>query len=446
MTTLNHGGGGHGGHGGGGGGHFGGHWGGGRGRRGGYPYPIYGGGGGWGWNYPWPYPQPTVQPCASWGNPAPLDPDLVRYGMQLLAPNGGTQPVSGYYNGVLYRFSFENGVVLARPCASAGALGITPRPTGQEIKSVENPYLAAPPPVATSRVIEEHPAVAAAQTAAVASGADTSHPAVQAAVDAAAHGAIQATAALPPNTPAPVVQQHAIVGAQTAVATSPVAAPVANHPAVQAALQAAIPAAVATVVAAHPAVVTHPVIPATAPVPAQPIAIMAPSPIKAPSAAPPPVVTHPAIPATAPVPHPAIMAPTVQVPRPAPPTTFRPTPPAGVVDYERWRREQWRARLAQPAPPTEFQPQPPPGIVDYERWRHDQWMAAQQAEQQWTQYQPPVTNTYYLYRLDPVTGWAPVSFTWLSYADVQKWIAGIDPNATYGAYDQNMQWTPMATT
>jgi hypothetical protein len=88
------------------------------------------------------------------------------------------------------------------------------------------------------------PAVAAAATqaaqAAAAPHADANKPAVAAAVQAAADGAAQAAAAAPPGTPTPVVQQAAKDGAQAAAAAHGSAA---DHPAVKAAVAAAAPAA-----------------------------------------------------------------------------------------------------------------------------------------------------------------------------------------------------------
>jgi hypothetical protein len=63
---------------------------------------------------------------------------------------------------------------------------------------------------------------------------------------------------------------------------------------------------------------------------------------------------------------------------------------------------------------------------------------------------PPIvslSHKFYLYRMDPTThSWTPVAPSWLSFADVQKWMNATDPNGQYGAYDQNMSWQPMSPT
>jgi len=52
-----------------------------------------------------------------------MQPDLDFIGKRLLAQNDG-QPASAYYEGTLYLFSYQDGVIRAQPCAAAGgALG-----------------------------------------------------------------------------------------------------------------------------------------------------------------------------------------------------------------------------------------------------------------------------------------------------------------------------------
>jgi hypothetical protein len=86
-------------------------------------------------------------------------------------------------------------------------------------------------------------------------------------------------------------------------------------------------------------------------------------------------------------------------------------------------------------------------IENHERWQREHWRRNQAVAQ--GDYSPipqsypsdDQQSSFYLYRLDPVTGWTPVATAWLSYEAVQS--AMTDPNATYGAYDQSMVWTPM---
>jgi len=122
-------------------------------------------------------------------------------------------------------------------------------------------------------------------------------------------------------------------------------------------------------------------------------------------------------------------------------------------DQERWRREydRYQAEISQYA-------QIEQGLMAAVQDAEAAAAAAQQAvdaAQQATDAQSsdddggdqqPAASTasnYYLYRLDATSGWTPVAPSWLSPADVQKWMAQTDPNATYGAYDQSMTWTPM---
>jgi hypothetical protein len=106
----------HGGHGGGrGGGHGGGHGGGGqrlRGRFGpnGLPYPI------------------VETACTAWGSSVPMTPDLDAVGKRMLSQSSGA-PVSAYVGDVLFRFSYGDGVIVARPCAAlSSTLSDAPAP------------------------------------------------------------------------------------------------------------------------------------------------------------------------------------------------------------------------------------------------------------------------------------------------------------------------------
>lgn len=100
-------------------------------------------------------------------------------------------------------------------------------------------------PSAAANAASAAPAVAAAATqaaqAAAAPHADASKPAVAAAINAAATGAAQAATSAAPGTPTPVVAQAAHEAARAAAAALGPAA--ADHPAVHAAVQAAAPAA-----------------------------------------------------------------------------------------------------------------------------------------------------------------------------------------------------------
>ena len=112
------------------GGHGGGHGGGHHGGGGGGHAGRRGGRGGWGWwgGGPWSYDTvvDTTTTCSSWGFPVPMTPDLDSIGKRLLASSDG-QPASAYHAGVLYLFSFQDGVIRARPCASTSStLGDAP--------------------------------------------------------------------------------------------------------------------------------------------------------------------------------------------------------------------------------------------------------------------------------------------------------------------------------
>lgn len=69
----------------------------------------------------------TETTCSSWGFPAPMNPDLDFAGKLLLARSGG-RPVSARVNGVPYLFSYQDGVIRARPCAAPSTLGDAPPP------------------------------------------------------------------------------------------------------------------------------------------------------------------------------------------------------------------------------------------------------------------------------------------------------------------------------
>ena len=120
-----HGGGGHG-HGGGGGGHGGGghgerHWGTHHGEGGGR-----GGGewsdadGPWG-NAAWELEEPPPMPIesCSWGESVSMTADLATVGRQAFEQSG-TYPAHGYVNGMLYRFTIQNGMITAQPCVGLG--------------------------------------------------------------------------------------------------------------------------------------------------------------------------------------------------------------------------------------------------------------------------------------------------------------------------------------
>ena len=56
----------------------------------------------------------------------PMQPDLDYIGKKLVSQNGG-QPASAYYDGTLYLFSYQDGVIRAQPCtAMAGSLSDGP--------------------------------------------------------------------------------------------------------------------------------------------------------------------------------------------------------------------------------------------------------------------------------------------------------------------------------
>jgi len=57
--------------------------------------------------------------CASWGPPAPMQPDLDYIGKRLLSQSEGGS-ATAYYEGALYRFSRGDGVIRAQPCLSVG--------------------------------------------------------------------------------------------------------------------------------------------------------------------------------------------------------------------------------------------------------------------------------------------------------------------------------------
>ena len=64
--------------------------------------------------------------CSAWGFPAPMNPDIDFIGKHLLSKNNG-QPASAYYEGTLYLFSYQDGVIRAQPCtATVGALAAPP--------------------------------------------------------------------------------------------------------------------------------------------------------------------------------------------------------------------------------------------------------------------------------------------------------------------------------
>jgi len=326
-----------------------------------------------------------------------------------------------------------------------------------------NNYGMGAPPEPPPAPVAAHPASAthavaqdAAQAAATASGADTSHPAVQAAVNAAAQGAAKAVTALPPSTPSAIVQQQAVHGAQAAIAAEPAA----NHPAVQAAVPAAATAAAAThpaVIASLPSpVITPPVVPAAPPAPPPPV-VTHPAIPAAPPAPPPPVVTHPAFPAAVPLPLPVVTHPQFPATPAVTPAAAIPAPqPAAHERLQQARSEHDRRRQELSAAVTAAV-----ASGDQDRWRReyqrfqDELREYEQLEQELTaamQYEQPyeqlpatpLVNTYYLYRYDPMAGWTPVASSWLSFADVQKWMNATDPNAQYGAYDQNMNWQSMS--
>jgi len=93
----------------GGGGHGGGHGGHGSSRPG---HDFFRRGGAW-WTPP---SEEIVETCASWGSPAPMTPDLDMIGKRVLAQSGGA-PTQVVHDGVIYRFSYEDGLIHARPCA-----------------------------------------------------------------------------------------------------------------------------------------------------------------------------------------------------------------------------------------------------------------------------------------------------------------------------------------
>ena len=94
-------------------------------------------GSGW-WGSPWPdyYVNPvyalyTVPMCSAWGAPVTLTHELATIGQKLLEPSSGQQSASAIYKGVPYLFSFENGVMTARPCAARiGTLSAAPNMYG----------------------------------------------------------------------------------------------------------------------------------------------------------------------------------------------------------------------------------------------------------------------------------------------------------------------------
>jgi hypothetical protein len=356
-----------------------------------------------------------------------------------------------------------------RPAAPTGFAGAPPEPTGQSIKSMETPgYLQAPPVGAAP--VASHPNIqAAAPTAAppvahtAASAAATTHE--------AAHAAATSSGV---DTSHPVVHQQALVGAQAAVAAQPAA----NHPAVQAATSAAAAAAAGT----HPAVtVMHQAAPFTAPVVAH-------QNIPAATHAAALVAVRRAAPVARSVAHERLNRARVEHDRRRQEHAIKLQErdrrrqerdsrrqdherrmlemSAAVAaaqasgDQERWRREydRYQAEISQYAQieqglmaavqDAEAAAAAAQQAVDAAQQAVDaaqQATDAQSSDDDGGDQQPAAStaSNYYLYRLDATSGWTPVAPSWLSPADVQKWMAQTDPNATYGAYDQSMTWTPM---